>query len=57
MVPKTPEGKWKKEVFLDGRLSRKKEFERQTGRMKELPSRIKRIKKQQEKLGKVHKFP
>jgi len=56
MAPKTSEGKWRKDVFLDGRLSENREFERQTGRRKELPSKIKREKKQQEKLKNLHKI-
>jgi hypothetical protein len=55
--PKTAEGQWKKEVFLDGRLSRKKEFDRQIGIKPKLPSQIKRAKKQQERLKNLHKFP
>ena len=57
MVAKTSEGKWKKEVFLDGRLSRKKEFDRQTGLKPKLPSQIKREKKAQKRLKEAHKFP
>ena len=57
MVAKTDKGKFNKERFGDGRISEDKEFERQTGRRKELPSRIKKNKKQLEKLKNVHKLP
>ena len=50
MVPKTPEGKFKKELFMDGRVSKNKEYQREIGIRKQTKTKIKRARKAQKEL-------
>jgi hypothetical protein len=55
--PRTPKGWIRKEITGLGTESEKKFVEREMGIRKQLPTKIKRVKKADKKLFEVHKFP
>jgi hypothetical protein len=56
MVAKTSEGKFKKELFIDGRISYEKEWERNMGIRPKTKTEIKRAEKTDKRIKETHTF-